>query len=304
MQGHELFMTGQIHYASPPATMARAHRMRLLRTCALLLVGGLSLQLGACSKLSQSAASLSDVTGSIGRSGQAAVPNDAPGLQRYVADWGRRYERSPDDKRVAINYALGLRAMQRHDQAIAIMQKAAMKNASDLEVLGAYGKALADAGRLQEASQILERAQLPERPNWSIMSTQGSIADKMGNHTAAQQYYTEALKISPGEPSVLSNLGLSYALSRQLPEGERVLRQAAGRQGADSRVRQNLALVLALQGKFGEAEEVLRQELSPADAAANVASIRTMIAQSNTWREIQRLDAQPRGRVAASPRRS
>ena len=69
------------------------------------------------------------------------------------------------------------------------------------------------------------------------------------------------------------------------------------------RVRQNLALVLALQGKFGEAEQVSRRDLSPGDATANVASIRDMIAQSNTWRQIQKLDpkqaAQPKAPAPA-----
>jgi Flp pilus assembly protein TadD len=103
------------------------------------------------------------------------------------------------------------------------------------------------------------------------------------------------LKIAPGEPNVLSNLGLSYALTKQLPLAEQVLRQAAASPRADSRERDNLALVLSLQGKFSEAEQVERQDRSAAAAAANVASIRQMIAQSNSWRDIQTLDARKRG---------
>jgi hypothetical protein len=43
---------------------------------------------------------------------------------------------------------------------------------------------------------------------------------------------------------------------------------------------------LALEGKFPQAEEWSRRDLSPIEAAANVASIRQMISQSNTWRDI------------------
>ncbi len=53
---------------------------------------------------------------------------------------------------------------------------------------------------------------------------------------------------------MLSNLGLSYALTKQLPEAEAALREASASPRADARVRQNLALVLALEGKFAEAE--------------------------------------------------
>ncbi|WP_204322246.1 tetratricopeptide repeat protein, partial [Streptococcus pneumoniae] len=71
----------------------------------------------------------------------------------------------------------------------------------------------------------------------------------------AQKMYQDALKIAPGHPSILSNLGLSLALSRKLPQAEQVLRQAAAHPQADRRVRQNLALVIGLQGRFAEAEE-------------------------------------------------
>jgi Flp pilus assembly protein TadD len=53
-------------------------------------------------------------------------------------------------------------------------------------------------------------------------------------------------------------------------------------------VRHNLALVLALQGKFQEAETIQLKDMPPEQAAANVAAIRQMIAQSNTWRDIER----------------
>jgi hypothetical protein len=58
------------------------------------------------------------------------------------------------------------------------------------------------------------------------------------------------------------------------------------------RIRQNLVLVLALEGKFGEAENWSRRDLVPIDVAANVASIRKMIAQSNTWCDLQQFDRQ------------
>jgi Flp pilus assembly protein TadD len=159
-----------------------------------------------------------------------------------------------------------------------------------MDVLGQYGKALADAGRLQEAAKVLENAHTPERPNWSILSAQGAVADQLGEHAQAQNYYAAALKIRPADPTVLSNLGLSFALARNLPRAEQTLREAAAQPGADMRVRQNLALVLGLQGKFAEAEEVSRRDLPPIDASANVASIRRMISQSNTWRDIRKAD--------------
>ena len=243
---------------------------------------------------------MGDITGSIGGRADTAVPTSPEALRAYSDDWGRRNEASPGNKTAALNYARALRAQERYEQAVAMLQTAALKNPADTELRGAYGKALADAGRLKEAAEVLANSHTPEHPNWSILSTQGSVADELGDHTLAQSYYAAALKIVPGEPSVLSNLGLSYALSKDLTQAEGTLRQAAAHPRADMRVRQNLALVLALQGKFSEAEEVARRDLPPGEASANVASIRAMIAQSNTWRDIQKSEPAKPTRKPAS----
>lgn len=256
-----------------------------LRTALLISVFAAALSLGGCSKIS-------DVTGSIGTS--TTLPTNEMALRQFSETWGKKFEANPGNKQAAMTYARALRALTQYPQAVAVLQAAMIKNPTDMELLGAYGKALADAGRLPEAADILARSHTPERPNWSILSAQGSVADQLGNHEQAQGFYNTALKINPGEPSILSNLGLSYAMSKQLPLAESTLSQAVKHPRADMRVRQNMAMVLALQGKFTEAEDMSRRDLSPMDAAANVASIRSMIAQSNTWRDIQKLDAKPK----------
>ncbi len=227
-----------------------------------------------------------DVTGSIAGTQQPLPTNEAD-LRAYADTWGKRYDSNPGEKVASINYARALRALTRYSEAAAVMQAAAVKAPKDFEVLGAYGKALADSGQFEQAKEVLAQSYAPERPDWTIMSVQGSVADRLGDHEGAQQFYRDALKIAPGEPSVLSNLGLSYALAKQLPLAEAALRQASDSPRADARVRENLALILALEGKFGEAEQVSRHDMSAQAASANVAAIRQMIAQNNSWRDLK-----------------
>jgi Flp pilus assembly protein TadD len=80
---------------------------------------------------------------------------------------------------------------------------------------------------------------------------------------------------------VLSNLGLSYALSKNLTKAEATLKRATAGQRVDPRVRQNLALVVGLQGRFAEAETIARADLPSNEAAANVAYLRQMLSQPN-----------------------
>jgi Flp pilus assembly protein TadD len=210
-----------------------------------------------------------------------------PELRRRAEDLGREYDRNPDAKEAALRYAQTLRRLSQYPQAAAILQRLAAKYPGDTQVLGAYGKALADAGRLREAAEVLAHAHTPERPDWSILSAQGSVADELGEHEQAQAYYAAALKIVPSEPHVLSNLGLSYALTKKLPLAEKALKEAATQPGADGRVRQNLAFVLALEGKFAQAEDVSRNDLDSQEAAANVTAIRRTLAQNRAQKELR-----------------
>jgi Flp pilus assembly protein TadD len=130
----------------------------------------------------------------------------------------------------------------------------------------------------------VRRAQTPDQPDWKLLSAEGAILDQLGHPDDARKLYEKALAIKPNDPTVLSNLGISYVLTNQLPEAEKVLRVAAAQPGADSRVRQNLALVVGLEGRFAEAEQIARAELSPQQAQANVDYLQAMLAKSRAAR--------------------
>lgn len=274
------------------AVRAMAPRASLRRTVLLAGVVIVALATAGCLGRGDKA----DITGSIS-SPAAAKSDDA--WRATAEEWGRKYDEKPGDKQASLNYARSLRALDQRQQAVAVLENAAMKAPKDKEILGAYGKALAENGDLQQAQDVLSRAHTPERPDWRILSAQGAVADQLGDHDGAQGYYNTALKIRPDDPGILSNLGLSLALARRLPEAEQTLRQAVQQPGADLRARQNLALVLGLQGKFTEAEELARRDLPPAEAAQSIASIKQMIAQPNSWKSIRAADPKARAQAMA-----
>jgi len=249
----------------------------LLRSVAVVaLLAGLA---GGCKTTARSG----DVTGSIGA---GAGPSDGAQLRQVTDAWGERYKANPKDPEAAIAYAQALRMGEQRAQAVAVLEQSAIHNPNNMKVLGAYGRALADAGDFKRALDVLGRAHTPDKPDWRILSVQGAVLDQMGRHAEAQRYYASALKIAPGEPSVLSNLGLSYALSNNLPQAEKTLRQAAAGKGIDPRVRQNLALVVGLQGRFAEAEDIARADLPPDRAAENVAYLKQMLATPDRFRRL------------------
>lgn len=212
----------------------------------------------------------------------SVATQDTPSDPREAAQvWGERHRANPRDPTIAVQYAQALRSIGQRAQAVAVLERASIQNPSNMELLGAYGRALADAGNYQQAFDVLNRAHTPDRPDWRVLNTQGAVLDQLGRHDEAQRYYATALRMAPEESSVLSNLGLSYALSKKLSEAEATLKRAAAGRNVDPRVRQNLALVVGLQGRFAEAEEIARADLPAEEAAANVAYLRQMMAQPN-----------------------
>ncbi|MBY5565803.1 pilus assembly protein TadD [Rhizobium leguminosarum] len=268
-----------------PASLITTITNRILQGAAASL---LVLALAGCSTTKDRM-----TTGSVPKLTKPAEQMDATELRSATDRLGQAYEKNPRDPVTGVNYANLLRMNGRDTQALAVMQQVAIANPGDRNVLAAYGKAQAAAGQFQQALDTIGRAQTPDRPDWKLISAQGAILDQMGRASDARQRYRDALDIQPNEPSILSNLGMSYVLTGDLRTAETYLRSAASQPTADSRVRQNLALVVGLQGRFPEAEQIARRELSPQQADANVAYLRGMLSQPNSWQKLAAKEKTP-----------
>jgi Flp pilus assembly protein TadD len=250
---------------------------RLLATAAVAAI--LAAGLGGCQTTG-----MSDVTGSLGARADAD-----PRKETEAA--GDRYRANPKDVDAALRYGQALRATGQRAQAAAVLEQASLAHPGNKPLLALFGRALADNGNFQQAFDVLSRAHTPENPDWRILSVQGTALDQLNRHDEARRYYASALKIVPEEPSVLSNLGMSYVLTKELPKAEEVLRRAYAGKNPDPRVRQNLALVVGLQGRFSEAETIVKADLPPDQAAANVAYLKEMLSHGDN----PRLGAAPEG---------
>jgi Flp pilus assembly protein TadD len=214
------------------------------------------------------------------------VTGSVPPQRMTETDWRKQldqlanqYREQPNDARIAVAYAQALRQTGQRAQAAAVLQQASMRNSKNPEVLGAYGRALADVGQFTQALDVLSKAHTPDQPDWRVLNAQGAVHDQLGNNAEARRYYETALRIAPNEPAVLSNLGLSYALSKDLIRAEQVLRRADG-PNAHPKIRQNLGLVLALQGNFEESQRVTAGLISPEQQSQNLAYFREMMKES------------------------
>jgi Flp pilus assembly protein TadD len=262
----------------------RTQRLASTATAAILVLGLCSCQ----------TAGMSDVTGSLGEKAEAGRAGDPRRALELAHD---RFHANPKDADAALQYAKALRATGQRSQAVAVLEQANLAEPGNKALLGGYGRALADNGNFQQAFDVLGRAHTPEDPDWRILSVQGAVLDQLGRFEEARQYYASALRIVPEEPSVLSNLGLSYILSKDLPKAEETLRRANARPDADPRVRQNFALAVGLQDRVAEAESIVKADRPADEAAANVAYLRHLLSRKdNAHKDTDKIPVAAAGR--------
>lgn len=247
---------------------------RAFRT--LLLAGVAALALSAC-------ASNRGQLGNTDHSGLTASQNQA-----NLGELTERYRRNPKDRTTAIHYAAALRAAGQPEQAVAALEASMTAYPGDVAVTVAYGKALTAAGRFEQSMAVLDRVIRPDAPDWNALLVKGATLDQMGRNGEARKIYQQASVIAPGEASIETNLGLSYAMTSELPRAEQHLRRAVQMRGANSQTRQNLALVVGLQGRFDECRAIYAAELPPEQVESNMAYVRALLTQQNRWDLIEK----------------
>jgi Flp pilus assembly protein TadD len=212
-----------------------------------------------------------------------------PASLKQTAEAARRWEKDPANVKNGLHYAGMLKSIGQTDKALSVLGETAGRNAGNEQVQAIYGKELAEAGRADEAVKVLHRLVASGKADWKIHSALGSSYDQQGQFKEAREAYQNALKARPGEISILNNMAMSFALEGNLKEAERTLRLAAAESQAarEPRIRQNLALVVGLQGRFEEAKEIAAKDLPPVQVEANMAYLRTMLAQPDPWQQLR-----------------
>ena len=244
--------------------------------CQMLLVGVATMAIGGCA-MTGTNSSLSAFSG--------AANAQAP---LSIAELTERYKRNPRDKATIIHYATALRGAGQSQQAVAVLDLGIGYYPKDVDIAVAYAKALTADGRFEQSLGVLDNVIRLDAPDWNALLVKGATLDQLGRHGEARQLYSQAQALAPGEASIATNLGLSYAMTNELGPAERQLRQAVQMRGADSKVRQNLALIVGLQGRFDEARALYAAELPPDQVDSNMAYVRGLLTQQNRWDAIKK----------------
>lgn len=207
-----------------------------------------------------------------------------------VAFWMREFDRNPADVEAGVRLAAALRALGQAQQAGEAAQRVLVVRPDHVDALMELARAHIARNQGFYAIEPLRRVRQLTPNDWRPLSLLGVAFDQAQRTPEARAAWEGALRLSPDNPQVLTNIALSHMAHGQAEEAEVLLRRAAARPDADIRVRQNLALVLGLRGRTQEAESLLRQDLPPEVVNQNLAWIRARSgpgAAGRTWDSLQ-----------------
>lgn len=201
---------------------------------------------------------------------QRALADRADALTRSVF-WNQQLQADPNDTEAGVKYAAALRALNKPLEAAKAAESVLILSATNVEAMLEVGRARIQANQAFYGIEPLRRATTLAPRDWRAWSLLGVSYEQVQRPDDAVAAYEQALRLSPDNPSALSNLAMFHAARGEAAKAEPLLRRAAARPDAAKEVRLNLAMILGVQGNLKEAERVLREELPPEQANNNLA---------------------------------
>lgn len=188
------------------------------------------------------------------------------------------------------------------DPALSSLRRAAIDNPSDPVTQARFGAALARAGEIAAAEDVILGAMVTNQDHPALLNQLGRLRlrsgspevalalfdraapldrgheslegrgialDLLGRHEEAQDAYRAALVVAPREASVQNNLAMSLLLTGRATEALALLEPLAGRRDVPARVANNLAVARGMAGSASGSD--------PAPLAEAAANLRTLV---------------------------
>lgn len=154
-------------------------------------------------------------------------------------------QRPQTDVSTEVARAQALRKAGNLPEAASALAQLMMAAPDDARVVGEYGKVMAQEKRADDALAFLKRAVELQTNDWTLYSALGVAYDENNDPKNAAMAYQHALALSPGQPSVLNNYGMSRMLAGDYTGAQSMFAQAQA--SGDPRIMNNAAMLAELQ---------------------------------------------------------
>ena len=143
-----------------------------------------------------------------------------------VVFWGDNYKKSPNEKRVILNYANALHVAGRNREAIELYQKLIALCPDFALAYGNYGEALAAEQRYVEAETQLRKAIELDDRYLAAYAALGAVCQKQGKFDDAMEYYLTVEKKQHNNPIIMANIASLYRELKDWKKAEAMYKRA------------------------------------------------------------------------------
>ena len=173
------------------------------------------------------------------------------------------------------NRGNALRALDRHEDAVAAFRRALEIEPDLVDALNNLGATLRHLGKLEEAGETLEQALVRQPSNPGILNNLANVRDSLGEREEALRLWRRAVSIEPKHAESWRNMGRALQRDGDRDEALQCLRAAAD---ADPRNADHWLQLGHVQRESGLLEEAFASyrtscELSPASENLNALAV-------------------------------
>ena len=171
-----------------------------------------------------------------------------------------------EDRKLAytIGYADALRRSGEFGPALNVFESVLKDHAGHVEAIEGKGLALMALGKTSDAGRAFQEVMKRDAGRWRTLNALAILFVTRDLVPEAMAYYAEALRVSPNNPAILNNVGLSQAVIRNWPRAVKAMERAVRAASSSHRRKQielNLALVYGISGNLDEARTTAAKHL-------------------------------------------
>ena len=194
--------------------------------------------------------------------------------QDAIAAYAEVDPASPYAWEARLRTATNLRRLERHDEAVAMLQAMADAAPERTDALVALGDLYRSRERWLDAVAQYDRAvaRAQEQASWSLLYVRGIALERAKQWDRAEADFLRALDLRPDDPLLLNYLGYSWTeQGRHLDRAREMIEKAVGQRPVDGYIVDSMGWVLYRLGDFEGAVAQLERavELRPQDPVIN-----------------------------------
>lgn len=242
---------------------------------------------------------------------EALNAGDSLKAEYYFEQLVKKY---PNNASYKLKYAEALRRRGACKEALTLYEDALTKNPSEIDAREGKALCLVTLGEFQKAGPILTDIINSDSTRWKSINAAGLIFAINNKLAEANQYLALAADVSNQNPTVLNNQGLVRALTGNVDDAIRILKQASIRAGESTAQKRsidlNLAMVYGISKNLDMAEATAKPWLTTpqlynnmgiyaelgkdqdlARTYLNKALMGTAVYYDRAWENLERLDS-------------